>query len=67
MGDKLRSSVGEHPKKGDCVLAQVMFSCNDYPNRSIGLSPFHILYGMNPRVVCELRGLGKLEQRSADG
>jgi len=26
-----------------------------------------MLYGMHPRGVCELRDLGKIEQRSADG
>lgn len=51
----------------DCVLAQVEFAYNDSPNHSMGYSPFQILYGMHPRGVHELRDLGKLERRSADG
>ena len=31
------------------------------------MSPFQIMYGMHPRGVCELRDLGQLEKRSADG
>ena len=51
----------------DRILAQVEFSYNDSPNRSMGYSPFQVLYGMHPRGVYELRDLGKLERRSADG
>jgi len=43
------------------------FAYNDSPNRSTGHSPFQILYGMHPCEVHELRDLGKLEKRSADG
>ena len=39
---------------------------NDSPNRSTGLSPFNIVYGTNPRGVCELRDLGMTEKRSAN-
>ena len=67
LGNILRSLVGDHPKQWDQVLAQPEFSYNDSPNRSTGLSPFQILYGMHPRGVLELRNLGKLEQRCADG
>ena len=49
------------------VLAQAKFSYNDSPNMSIGMSPFQILYGMHPRGVCELCGLGQLEKKSVDG
>jgi hypothetical protein len=63
----LRSLVGENPKQWDKVLAQVEFSYNDSPNKSTGMSPFHILYGMNPRGVYELRDFGQMEKRSADG
>lgn len=33
----------------------------------MGNSPFQILYGMHPHGVHELRDLGQLERRSADG
>ena len=51
----------------DRVLSKVEFAYNDFPNRSTGYSPFQILYGMDPRRVHELRDLGQLEKRSADG
>ena len=63
----LRSLVGESPKKCDRVLDQADFTYNDSPNRSTGMSPFQILYGMHLRGVSELRDLGQLEKRSADG
>lgn len=49
------------------MLAQVEFAYNDSPNRSMGISPFQILYGMHPHGIYELRDLGQLECRSADG
>ena len=63
----LRSLVGDHPKQWDQMLAQVEYAYNDSPNRSIGKSPFQIVYGMHPRGVHELRDLGTAERRSADG
>jgi len=57
----LRSLVGEHPKQWYQVLAQTEYAYNDSPNRSTGQSPFHIIYGMHPRGVSELRDLGKLK------
>ena len=58
----LRSLIGENPKQWDRVLAQAEFAYNDLPNRSTGLSPFQILYGMHPRGVYELHDLGQLEK-----
>ena len=67
LGNIRRSFVSEHPNQWDKDLAKVEFSYNDSPNRSTYLSPFHIMYGMHPRGVYELRNLGPLEKRSADG
>ena len=67
LGNLLRSLVGEHPNQWDQVLAQAEFAYNDSPNRSTGQNPFHIVYGMHPRGVYELRNLGKAELRSAKG
>jgi hypothetical protein len=67
LGNILRSLVGGNTREWDHVLAQVEFTYNDSLNRSIGMSPFHILHGMHPRGVSELRDLGKLEKRSAYG
>ena len=55
----LISLVGEHPRQWDQVLTKTKFAYNDSPNRSIGQIPFHIVYGMHPRGVYELRNLGK--------
>ena len=58
--------VSEHPKQWDQALSQVEFAYNDSPNRSIGLSPFQIVYGMHPRGIYELGNLGEVEMRSAN-
>ena len=67
LGNILRSLVYEHPKQWDFDLAQDEFTYNDSPNKSTGISPFQIFYGMHPRGVYELRYLGKQEKRSAKG
>jgi hypothetical protein len=67
LGNILRSLVYENAKQCDQILAQDEFAYNDSPNRSIGMSPFQIVYGMHPRGVYELNNLGKKELRSADG
>ena len=51
LGNILRSLVSDHPKQWDQELAQVKFAYNDSPNKSIGLSPFHIFNGMHPRGI----------------
>ena len=67
LGNILRNLTSEQPKQWDHGLAQAKFAYNDSPNRSTGLSPFHILYGMRPRGVYELRNLGYLEHISVEG
>ena len=67
LGNLLRSITAEHPKQWDQVLPQVEYAYNDSPNSSAGQSPFHIVYGMHPRGVSELRNLGKDEMRSEKG
>ena len=49
------------------ALAHAEFTYSDSPNRSIGMSPFQIVYGIHPRGVYELRYLGKHEKKSAEG
>ena len=63
----LRSLIGKSPNQWDSVLSQAEFAYNDSPNKITLMSPFQILYGMHPRVLCELRDLGQLEKRSVDG
>ena len=57
----MRSLVSENPKQWDQALPQAKFVYNDSPNRTIGLTPFYIMYGMDPRDIYELRDLGKVE------
>ena len=66
LGNILRSLVSEHPNQWDLALPQAEFPYSDSHNRSTGLSPFKIVYGINPRGVFELRDLGMMEKRSAD-
>ena len=67
LGNILRSLTSEQPRQCDHVLVQAEFAYNDSPNRSTRLSPFQILYGMHPRGVHELKNLGNMEHRSAEG
>jgi transposase InsO family protein len=65
LGDLLRSLVTEHHSQWDHILPQTEFSYNDSINRSIGQSPFQIVYGMQPRGVYELKDSEQNETRSA--
>jgi hypothetical protein len=67
LGNIFRSLVYENRKQWDQMLFQDEFPYNDLPNRRMGMIPFHIVYGMHPRGVYDLRNLGKWELRSADG
>ena len=51
LGNILRSLMYENPKQWDFALAQYEFAYNDSPNKSTGMSPFQIVYGMHPRGV----------------
>jgi hypothetical protein len=57
--------VTEHHSQWDNILPQVEFSYNDSINRSIGQSPFQIIYGMQLRGVSELRDSEHNATRSA--
>jgi hypothetical protein len=65
LGDLLRSLVTEHHSQWDNILPQAEFSYNDSINRSTGQSPFHIVYGMQPRGIYELRDSEQTATRSA--
>ena len=67
LGNILRSIVYENLKQWDLTLAQVEFSYNDSPNKSKGMSPFQIVYGIHLRGVYEIRNLEGQERRSVDG
>ena len=55
----------EHHTSGDNMFPQAEFAYNDSVNRSIGKSPFQILYGTQPRGVSELREPEQAETSSA--
>ena len=57
LGNILRCLVYENLKQWDLALAQAEFAYNASPNKSTGMIPFHIVYGMNPRGVNELINL----------
>jgi hypothetical protein len=65
LGDLLRSLVTEHHSSWDNILPQAEFAYNDSVNRSIGKSPFQIVYGMQPRGVSELRDSEQTDTSSA--
>ena len=58
LGNILRSCVYENPKHWDLALTQGEFVYNNSPNISTCMSPFHIVYGMDPRGVYKLINLG---------
>jgi hypothetical protein len=61
----LRSLVTEQGRQWDQILAQAEFAFNNSVNRSIGKSPFEIVYGIQPRGITELRDMNQDEFRSA--
>jgi hypothetical protein len=65
LGDLLRSLVIEHHNQWDNILPQAEFSYNDSVNRSMGQSPFQIVYGKQPRGIYELRDSKQTAIRSA--
>jgi hypothetical protein len=65
LGDLLRSLVTEHHSSWDNILPQVEFAYNDSVNRSIGQSPFQIVYGIQSRGIYELRDSEQNATRSA--
>ena len=55
----------EHHSQWDHILPHAEFAYNDFINRSTGQSPFHIVYGMQPRGVSELEDSEQNKFRSA--
>lgn len=50
LGNLLRCMVGESIRTWDSRLPQAEFAHNRAINRSSGLSPFQVIYGMLPRL-----------------
>ena len=48
LGNLLRSYVGKDLKQWDMILPQIEFTYNWFLDQSIGMSPFEVVYGVNP-------------------
>lgn len=66
LGNLLRCLTKDHGSSWDGAIPQAEYAYNDSINRSMGLSPFEIVYGSHPRGVFELRDLQGLDKRSGD-
>ncbi|XP_059076725.1 uncharacterized protein LOC131875989 [Cryptomeria japonica] len=65
LGNLLRCLTQEYDSSWDSILAQAEFSYNDSINRSTGMTPFQVVYGVRPRGIMELRDVSHLEKKSA--
>lgn len=54
LGNLLRSLVGDNIKSWDTKLCQAEFAHNHAVNRSLGMSPFRVVYGVIPRGPLDL-------------
>lgn len=54
LGNTLRCLVGDNMRLWDSVLCQAEFAHNHAYNRSLGFSPFKVLYGVVPRGLLAL-------------
>ncbi|CAA7058262.1 unnamed protein product [Microthlaspi erraticum] len=57
LGNLLRCLVGDNVKSWDAKLCQAEFVYNHATNRSLGLSPFRVVYGLIPRSPLDLSTL----------
>ena len=62
----MRCLLGDKPKGWDLILPQAEFSNNNSINRSIGRSPFQIVYGSSLKTTPELRKMEQGERTSAE-
>lgn len=44
----------DQPDEWDRYLQPVFFAIHEMPNKSIGMSPFEILYGSNPHEIMDI-------------
>ena len=54
LGNMLRSLVGDNIKAWETKLSQAEFAHNHANNRSLGFSPFYVVYGIVPRGPLDL-------------
>ena len=48
LGNLLRSYVGKNVKQWDLILPQIEFAYNRSMHRTVGKSPFEVVYGLQP-------------------
>ena len=54
LGNFLRSYVGKNVKQWDLILPQIEFAYNRSMHRTVGKSPFEVVYGLQPIGPMEL-------------
>ena len=57
MGNLIHCISGSHPKQWDTALAQTEFAFNNMKNKSIGKTPFEVVYLSPPRLTLDLVSL----------
>ncbi|XP_031396103.1 uncharacterized protein LOC116207332 [Punica granatum] len=67
LGNLLRSLVGEHVKSWDLKLCQAELAHNHTVNRSMGFSPFQVVYAAVPKVTnAKYKQVADKKQRSVE-
>ena len=69
LGNMLRCLVGDNLKSWDSILCQAEFAHNHAHNRSLGFSPFKVVYGFVPRgplALTSLPQVGEFHGRALD-
>jgi Integrase zinc binding domain len=54
LGNLLRSLVGDNIRQWDLILPQAEFAYNMSSSKTIGKSPFEVVYGCNPKTPLDL-------------
>jgi len=57
LGNLLRCLVTDHVTSWDLALPQAEFAFNNSFNRSIGCTPFEVVYGFQPHTPLDLNPL----------
>ena len=66
LGNFLRSYVRKNVKQWDLILAQIEFAYNKSMHRTIGKSPFEVVYGLQSIGPMELAPHATIKQFSGD-
>jgi hypothetical protein len=66
LGNLLRSLVGDNIRQWDLVLPQAEFAYNGSNSKTIGKSPFEVVYGCNLKSTFDLVSLPTSQRYSAD-